>query len=542
MIRWRIVALALTATLASLPACTPGESRVESGNRLGIFHIGNGSDPESLDPHVATGIPAGNVFSAIYEGLVVSNPYTLEPEPGVAERWEISADGLRYRFYLRQNARWSNGDPVTAEDFRWTYERYLTPAMGNEWAYMLFPVRGAKEFFSGDLTDFTQVGIRTLGEYSLEIELKNPTPYFLQLLAHSSSAVVHRPTIEAHGSPTARYSAWTRPQNIVTNGPFVPYEWKISRPLKVRKNPHYWDRERLRLNEIHFHPTENATTEERLFRAGQLHKTNTLPTDKVPVYRAANSPALRVQPYLGTYYYQVNTTRPGLSDARVRRALAMSIDRAAISRSILRGTSIPAFSMTPPGTLGYQPPAVFSFDPDKARQLLAEAGYPNGTGFPSFEILYNTSEGHRKVAVAIQQMWKRELNIDVTLTNQEWKVYLDSRDNMDYDIARAGWIGDYVDPLTFLDLGLSSNGNNNTGFADPHYDWLISEHIPAARTRPERLARFATAEAYLLEKMPFIPIYTYQSKYLLDPTIRGLPPNIRDHYNYRYITLGSAAD
>ncbi len=531
----------LCALLSGLQGCSQGETRVEEGNRLGIFHQGNGADPASMDPHVSTGVPAGNVFSAIYEGLVVSNPYTLELEPGVAERWDISEDGLRYRFYLRNNARWSNGDPVTAEDFHWSFWRYLVPDMGNEWAYMMFPVVNAQEFLNGEISDFSQVGIREIDSHTLEIELNNPTPYFLQLLAHASTSPVHRPTVEAHGSATSRYSEWTRAENIVTNGPFQLYEWNISQPVKVRKNSYYWDAGRVSLNEIHFHPTENTATEERLFRAGQLHKTSAVPIDKVPVYQASKNPALRIQPYLGTYYYQVNVTREPFDDPRVRRALAMSIDRKQLIAAILQGANTPAYSMTPPGTLGYQPPKTFDFDPDAARTLLASAGFPDGQGFPAFEILYNTSEGHRKIAVAIQQMWKVHLNIDVGITNQEWKVYLDSRDNRDYDIARAGWIGDYVDPVNFLDLGLSSNGNNGTGFADPHYDYLITEYIPQASSPEERLARFAEAERYLMEQMPFIPLYTYQSKYLLDPGVRGLPANIRDHYNYRYVTLGHGA-
>ena len=539
IMNFRYTAFFLVLGYLLLTACTQGETRVEEGNRLGIYHLGNGSDPASLDPHVATGVPSGRVFWAIYEGLVSSNPYTLEPEPGVAERWEISEDELTYRFYLRDNARWSNGDPVTAEDFYWTFWRYLNPEMGNEWSYMLLPVVNAEEFLSGEITDFSEVGFRVIDPLTFEIELKNPTPYFIQLLAHTSSSPIHRKTVEQQGSVTSRYSGWTRPENIVTNGPFKLKEWNISQPLVVEKNPFYWDKEKVALNEIYFHPTENTSTEERLFRAGQLHSTAAIPLDKVAVYREKNPDVLRVQDYIGTYYYQVNTTREPFDDVRVRRALAMTIDRDALIKTVLQGANSPSYGMTPPGTLGYQPPKVFDFDPEAARVLLAEAGFPDGEGFPPFEVLYNTSEGHRKIAVAIQQMWKVHLNIDVTITNQEWKVYLDSRDTKNYDVARAGWIGDYVDPLTFLGLGLSTNGNNGTGFADEHYDYLIKEYIPAADSKEERLARFFEAEKYLMEAMPFIPIYTYQTKYLIDAGVGGVPPNLRDLINFRYVTLGN---
>jgi len=522
-----------------LVACSQGETRVESGNRLGIYHLGNGSDPASLDPHVSSGVPSGRIFWAIYEGLVTSNPYTLKPEPGVAERWEISENGLIYRFYLRSDARWSNGDSVTAEDFHWTYWRYLNPGMGNEWAYMLFPVVNAERYLNGEITDFNDVGFRVIDSLTFEIELNNPTPYFLQLLAHTSSSPVHKATIEKYGSPTSRYSAWTRPENIVTNGPFKLKEWKISQPVVVEKNPYYWDKEKVALEGIYFHPTENTSTEERLFRAGQLHSTSTVPLDKISVYKKNNPGVLRIEPYIGSYYYQVNTTRKPFNDVRVRRALAMSIDRDALVNTVMNGVNLPAYSMTPPGTLGYQPPKIFDFDPEAAAKLLEVAGFPDGKGFPKFEILYNTSEAHRKIAVAIQQMWKVHLNIDVNITNQEWKVYLDSRDNLDFDVARAGWIGDYVDPLSFLDLGLSTNGNNGTGFSDEHYDYLITEHIPAARSAEERLLRFEEAERYLLEAMPFIPIYTYQTKYLVHKSVGGLPSNLRDLYNFRYVTVGN---
>lgn len=538
----RLYPLVVVLFCVLLNACSQGESRVEEGNRLGIYHLGNASDPQSIDPHVATGVTEGRVMLSLYEGLVNNNPYTLEQEPGVAERWEISEDGLLYRFYLRDNALWSNGDQVTADDFYWTYWRHLNPKMGNQWSSMLFPVVNAEKFANGEITDFDQVGFRVLDKLTFEIELNNPTPYFLQLMAHSSSFPVHRSTLEKHGSSTARYSKWTRAENIVTNGPFRLKEWKVNKPVIVEKNPLYWDKNRVSLNGIYFYPTENKTTEEKLFRAGQLHSTYELVFNKIPFYRQNNPEALRVEPYIGTYYYQINTTRTPFDDVRVRYALAMTIDREALVDTVMHGVNLPAYSMVPPGTLGYQPPKVFEFDPEGARRLLDEAGYPDGEGFPEFEILYNTHESHRKIAVAIQQMWKDELNIDVTITNQEWKVYLDSRNTKNYDVARAGWIGDYVDPLTFLDMGLSTNGNNNTGYADEHYDYLITQYIPEARTKEERLERFGEAEKHLLEAMPYIPIYTYQTKYLVDKGVRGLPPNLRDHYNFRYVSVGNGPD
>lgn len=531
--RW---VLLISAVLA-FAGCSQGESRVDEGNRLGILHIGNGAEPQSLDPQVATDVSSGQIMLAIHEGLVTLNPETLEPEPGIAESWTVSEDGTTYTFKIRPDGRWSNGEPITVDDVYWSFKRYLTPALGNPWSYMLFPVVNAEPYASGKIDDFSQVGFEVVDENTFQIQLRNPTPYFLQLIAHSSSSIVPRRVIESFGSPTARYSQWTRAGNLVGAGPFVLETWDISQPIVVRKNPHYWGADQVDLNEIWFHPIENGATEERLFRAGQLHITGSIPTDKIPVYEDSGSPAFHSQPYLGTYYYKINTTRPPFDDVRVRLALAMTIDREAINERVLQRTGSPAYAFVPPGTLGYEPPKTFGYDPEKARELLAEAGYPNGEGFRQFELMYNTSEGHRRIAVAIQQMWNKELNLQVTLANQEWKVFLDTMDNMDFDIARAGWIGDYVDPLTFLDLSTSANGNNNTGFSDPVFDEMIYEYVPAARTEEERLKRFYEAEEYLMKRMPIIPIYTYESKYLMDPSVKGVYPNIRKLLNFRYISL-----
>jgi oligopeptide transport system substrate-binding protein len=373
------------------------------------------------------------------------------------------------------------------------------------------------------------------------VELDAPTPYFLQLLDHQSTYPVHRATIERYGKATDRFTPWTRVGNMVSNGPFHLVEWKLNRRIRVEKSETYWDRDRVKLNGIVFYPTENISTEERMFRVGQLHYTETVPLDKIPVYRAMkNSPYVNA-PYLGTYYYLLNTHRPPLDDVRVRWALSLAVDRERLARTVLHGANTPAFSITPPGTLGYQPPRLFDHDPEEARRLLAAAGYPDGEGWPGAELIYNTSESHRKIAVALQRMWTDALNIDVTLANQEWKVYLDSVDQMDFQMARRGWIGDYVDPNNFLDLFLCDGGNNNTGFCDARYDDLILRLAPRAKTRAKRFALFREAETRLMEQMPIIPIYTYTSNHLIQPSVRGVPSNLMDFVNYRYVSLDGDA-
>ena len=529
--------LRLLVITLTLTACNSGESNVVRGNREGILHFGNGTEPQGLDPHVVTGIPEHHIVSALFEGLAVKNPYNLESEPGVALRWDISNDGRTVTFYLNPEARWSNGDPMTAEDYVWSWQRALNPAMGNQYAYMLYPVKNAEAFATGKLTDFTQVGIQALDDHTLQVSLNAPTPYFIQLMDHYSTFAVHRPTIEKFGKATDRFTRWTRVENIVGNGPFVLSEWKLNRRISVTKSDTYWDRDNVKLNGIVYYPTENISSEERMFRVGQLHTSNAIPLDKIPVYRAMdNSPYVNA-PYLGTYYYLLNINQPPLDDVRVRQALAMAIDRQKMISTVMHSAYVPAYSITPPDTLGYNPPRLFDHDVSKAQALLRDAGYPNGEGWPGLELVYNTSESHRKVAVALQQMWKDALNIEITLTNQEWKVYLDSVDQMNFQMARRGWIGDYVDANNFLDLFLCAGGNNNTGFCDPAYDDMILHQAPQATTREARYAIFHKAETLLMEQMPIIPIYTYTSSHLIHPSVKGMPSNLMDHLNFKYVSL-----
>lgn len=518
-------------------ACGGGENNVTIGNREGILHWGNGDEPQELDPHIITGVPEHHLMIALLEGLVLKDPNTLEPIPGVAESWTISDDGTVYTFKIRDNARWSNGDALTAEDFRWSWERSLLPALGNQYSYMAFPIINAQAFSTGELTDFSQVGVKVLDKLTLEVTLNNPTPYFLQLLDHYSMFPVHRATIEKHGEPGERGTRWTRVGSFVGNGPFILKQWDLNKVLIVEKSPTYWDRDTVKLNGIYFHPTQNITTEERMFRAGQLHYTNVVPPEKILNYRENNPESLHVSPYLGTYFYRINTRVKHLSDVRVRKALALSIDRKSLVKNVTKAGEIPAYTFTPPNTLGYTANSSESFNPDKARALLAEAGYPEGVGFPATEILYNTHEGHRKLAVAIQQMWKKELNIEIKLLNQDWKVYLDTETSGNYEISRAGWIGDYVDPNTFLDLWLKDGGNNRTGWSNEEYERLVFQEAPQAKTQEARYEAFRKAEQILLDEMPIILVYTYVSKHLVHPSVKGLPGNLMDYPSYKNMYL-----
>ena len=533
----KTISFLMLMLFVSLTGCGSGESNISLGNRTGILYWGNGTEPASLDPHIATGVPEHHIMSSVMEGLVLKDRKSLEPRPGVAESWTISDDGRIYTFKLRDDARWSNGDPHIANDYVWSWWRALQPALGNQYAYMLFPIKNAKRYYDRETEDFGDVGVKALDQRTLQVTLTNPTPYFLQLLDHYSLFPVHQATIEKFGKADQRGTRWSYEGNLVSNGPFKLDEWKINRHITVTRNLHYWDNDNVALNGIVFKPVENTVTEERMFRAGQLHVTSSVPADKISTYRKSNSTELKIAPYLGTYFYRLNIKTPQLQDRRVRRALGMAIDREKLVENITKGGQIPAYTMTPPGTMGYYPTSTLAFDPEGAKNLLSEAGYPNGEGFPAIEILYNTNEGHRKIAVALQEMWKDYLNIDIKLLNQEWKVYLATESAGDYQISRGGWIGDYVDPNNFLDMFLCGGGNNRTGWCNEEYDRLILEVAPSQSSHEERLAVFQQAETMLLDDMPIIPVYTYTSVKLVDSSVENLDGNIMNQAMYKDIYL-----
>ena len=527
----------LLATCVTLTGCGSSETNVVAGNKSGTLYWGNGTEPQSLDPQIATGVPEHHVISAVMEGLVLKDRKTLEPRPGVAKTWDISNDGRVYTFYLRENAKWSNGDAHTAHDYVWSWWRALQTTLGNQYAYMLFPIKNAKRYYDGKTSDFSDVGVKAIDNRTLQVTLTNPTPYFLQLLDHYSLFPVHQATIEKFGRADERGTRWSYEGNLVGNGPYKLEEWKINRHITVTKNPYYWDEANVSINSIVFKPVDNAVTEERMFRAGALHVTSSIPADKIAIYQEKSAPELKITPYLGTYFYRLNINTPQLQDKRVRRALGMAIDRKQLVDNITKGGQIPAYTMTPPGTMGYFPKSTLNFDPEAAKRLLAEAGYPNGEGFPPIEILYNTNEGHRKIAVALQEMWKNYLNIDIKLLNQEWKVYLATESAGDYQISRGGWIGDYVDPNNFLDMFLCNGGNNRTGWCNEEYDRLILEVAPSQSSHEQRLKIFQQAETMLLEDMPIIPVYTYTSIKLLHPSVRNFDDNILNQAMYKDLYL-----
>lgn len=520
--------------------CGKRETAVEAGNREQIIHIGNLSEPSDLDPHILSSTNDMNIALSLFEGLVQYDPKTSEPIAAAAERWETSNDGLTWTFHLRPDAKWSNGDPLTAKDFVYAYRRILKPALGAEYANMLFTLKNGEALYTGKLSDPGLLGARAADAHTLVLTLERPVPYLLSMMCHAAWYPLHRATIEKHGPNDRRGSPWTRAGNLVGNGYFMLTEWKPHQAIRVTKSQTYWDRDQVKLNGAVFYPIESEDAEERAFRSGQLHVTTTMPISKIPVYRQENSPFYHPHVYLGTYVYRFNVNVPPLNDARVRRALAMAIDREGIVNDVTRSGQKPAGNFCPPDLAGFTATAGVRTDLAAAKKLLAEAGFPEGKGFPKLDILFNTNEGHRMIAEAIQQMWRKGLGIDIGLYNQEGKVWSDSMRSMNYQIARFAWVGDYLDPSTFLDIMTSDNGNNQTGWKNDEYDQLIA----AARNTTDQARRYEyyqRCEAILAQECPIAPIYFYMSNNLRRPEVKGWYGNLLDYHPLKGVYLDPTA-
>lgn len=500
--------------------------------------LGNGGEPETLDLQLATGQPEHHIYSALFEGLVAPQPENPDANgPGAASRWEHTPDFATWTFHLRPEGKWSDGRPLTAHDFAWSYERMLTPALAADYSAMLHPLLNAEAFNKGEITDFSKVGVRALDDYTLQLTLKGRAPYLPSMLKHYSWFPVPRHVIERFGKMTDRDTKWTRPGNMVSNGPFQLKEWRFTHSITVGRNPHYWDAAAVKLDGIVFLPIQNAGTEDRAYNDGQIHVTNTTPLDKVPVYRETRPAEYNEEPLLSVYFYRCNVTKPPFNDKRVRRALALAIDRASLIKNVLRAGQKPALGFTPPGCgEGYETPMPLRFDPAEARRLLADAGFPNGQGFPKFDILINTMEAHRVIAEAVMAMWKEHLNLPVTVLNQDWSVYLKSQRDLDFTVCRAGWVGDYLDPFTFLSIWQKDDGNNNTGWHQPRYDELMAksglEGDPA-----KRMALLREAEELLLDELPILPIYWYVHSCMKHPSVTGWLPSLLEHRCYKAVGL-----
>ncbi|HEX9876746.1 MAG TPA: peptide ABC transporter substrate-binding protein [Gammaproteobacteria bacterium] len=492
-----------------------------------VLHWGNGGESDSIDPHRAESTNASNIQRDLFEGLLNEAP-NGDLIPGAAESWQVSDDGLTYTFNLRRDARWSNGEPVTSADWVYSLRRSLDPKTLSRYTFILSPILNADAIAAGERPP-TDLGVRALDDYTLEITLESPTPYFLGLMTHQTSWVVHPESVEVHGDQ------FTRPGNLVSNGAFMLDEWVVQSHLKLVRNPYYWDNDATVLDEVWFHATEDLSAELRRYRADELDITYEVPKQQMAWIRENMADDMAFAPYLGTYYYGFNVTRPPFKDKpKLRRALALAIDRDIITRDITAAGEQPAYGWVPPvnGYEGQQMPEASWMQAEReaeARRLYAEAGYSADNPLRT-EILYNTEENHRRIAVAIASMWRQVLGVEADILNQEWKVFLDTRaQRIDTQVYRSGWIGDYNDANTFAELLLSTSGLNHAGYANSDYDALVRR---AAREGDlaKRAELLQEAEAMLLEDMPIMPIYIYVRTRLVKPWVGGYEPNIMDHH------------
>lgn len=500
------------------------------------FVFNNTAEPETLDPHRLSGAYDSNIAVQIFEGLMSRGSDWATVVPGQAETYSVSQDGRVYTFRLRPQLKWSDGSRLTAQDFQYSIIRAMDPVTANPYAYWFTDViEGGDVFYKSPTPENRKkVQVDATDDRTLTITLKKPVPYFLQLLAETAAFPVKREVVEKHKD------AWIRPGNIVSNGPFQLVDWKVNDRIVLEKNPHYYAAEKVRLKRAVAMPIVDKQTAVNLFRQGRLDWSGPqgAPNSLVPAYRS--DPQFRIHPAFITYFYRFNTKKPPLNDVRVRQALSLAINRLELVERVTRAGEL-ATSVYVPPKIGDSKSVETLIGIDhkqnlaRAKQLLSEAGFPNGKNFPSLELLYNTDETHKRVALAIQQMWKKDLGIDVKLYNQEWKVYLQKQQMLDFDISRAGWSGDYPDPASFLEIFLAESGNNQTGWKNPSYDELFQN--ANKQTDPKlRAGLLSQAESLLLKESPIMPLFFYTNFGFLRPEVQGFEPNLIDRPFLKYIS------
>ncbi|GAB5561113.1 MAG: peptide ABC transporter substrate-binding protein [Synoicihabitans sp.] len=527
----------LILAVMNFNGCRDRQTLVEQANANNTLILANGTEPADLDPQIVTGSPESRIVLSLFEGLVRYHPESLDPLPAVAERWELADDQVTYTFFLRPDAKWSDGQPVTARDFHRAYQRMLSPTIASENAENLYFLEGAADFHQGRTTDFSRVGCRVIDDATLELRAARPTPFFVRMLSARGWFPLPIHILEKHGALERKGTPWTRPENIVGNGPFVLDAWRPNQLIEVSRSETYWNRETIGVDRIRFLPIENATTEEAAYRSGQIHRTASLPIGKIETYQRERPNELRIAPFSGTYYYAFNVNRPPLDNPKVRQALALAIDREALTREVTRAGERVAGHFTPPGVSGYysEVPGA-KFDLGRAKALLAEAGYPNGEGFPTLTLLYNTAENHRIIAEAVQQMWRKGLGVDIQMENQEWQVYLDTMHRHDFDISRAAYIVAPDDPTRFFEGHRTGHGFNISGWSDPVFDQTLEASLE--ETDPARRAElFAKMEARMMEEMPIAPVYHYTMKYLIRPEVKNWTDNMIQTLPLREVRL-----
>ncbi|MEE8308059.1 MAG: peptide ABC transporter substrate-binding protein [Gammaproteobacteria bacterium] len=520
-------------TILGLLSCSGPEQANNEPDPV-VFHRGNGAEPDTLDPHRSEETSSAEILRDLFEGLTTET-VDSQVTPGVAERWTISDDGTVYTFYLRADARWSNGDPVTAEDFVFAFRRTLDPATASTYAQTLYPIKNAKAVNTGEAEPAT-LGVVATDPNTLEVTLRAPTPYFLQLLTHSSAFPIHRPSVAEFGD------GFTQPGRLISNGAYVLNEWLVQSHIKIVRNNYYWDRDNVQIDQVYYYPTEDIDAEFKRYRAGELDITRQIPNSQFKWIRDNLGSQLEVDPYLSVYYYVFDLSEPPFNDVRLRQALTMAIDREILAEKVTGVGEVPAYSLVPNGVNDYGVQRYgwaelpHTERVAAARELYHAAGYSDNQPL-QVQIHYNTSDNHKKIAVAIAAMWKEALGVQSKLLNEEWKVLLQTRKNRaNWEIMRYGWVGDFNDAYTFLEIMHSQHGQNTAGYNNPQYDRLTE----AASEEGDLTARrklMESAERVFMEDYPILPLYFYVSKHLVQPYVQGFRPNIMDHNYSRHYRI-----
>jgi len=510
----------------------PPESALASDQ---ILHRGNAEEPQTLDPHLAQGVPALTILRDLYEGLT-----TTEPDghivPGSAAHWDISRDGLLYTFYLDPESRWSNGEPLTAHDFVWSWKRVVNPETGAGYGRMLAPVKNAEAILAGEMA-VDLLGVEALSDSSFQVTLEAPTPYFLGLLTHPTTFPVYRPSLEAYGA------SHVRPGQLVSNGAYRLADWQVRAFIELVRNPHYRQAEQVIVEQVLYYPFEDEGTEFNRFRAGDLQWTYQVPSSQFRWLENNMSEALQVAPWFGTYFFGFNLQRTPFQDNQgLRQALNLAVDRDILTSSVTRFGEIPTHNLVPPGLPDYSPyvPETAEWTQAEreaeAQRLYQQAGYSQDNPL-TVELRYNSSENHRRVSVAVAAMWKQVLGVQTRLINEEFRVFLQNRAmGRVTEVFRAGWIGDYQDAFTFLELFHSEHARNDSGYNNPGYDRLLGQ-IAAERIPALRRNLMVEAERMLLADQVILPVFVYVSKRLVDPRLQGWQENVMDHHLTRHMYL-----
>lgn len=498
-----------------------------------VVRRGNGEEPETLDPHLAAGIPASHILRDLFEGLTTESA-TGDVVPGAALRWNISRDARTYTFYLRRDLSWSNGDPLNAEDFVFSLRRAADPSTASSAANMLLPIQNAREVLAGELP-VEDLGISLLDEFTLQITLTGPTPYFLGLLSHPVAYPVNRRNIEEFGDQ------FSRPGNLVSNGAYVLSRWTPRVEVVLEKNPLYREAQLTRVEQVHYYPIEDQSTELKAFRSGEIDWTNEVPNNQFKWLQQNYPEELVVSPWMGSYFFGFNLTREPFEDnLALRTALVLAVDREILTGKVTQFGEQPSFSLVPPGIDGYVPfvPEYADWTQEErnaeARRLFEQAGYSEERPL-RVEIRYNTSENHKKIALAVASMWKQVLGVNATLVNEEFRVFLQNRaQQVVTEVFRAGWVSDYNDPYSFLELFRTGHGRNDYGYANSTFDALLDQ-VGTERLRARRERLMFEAERELMADAVILPIYTYVTKRLVSPQLRGWQTNVMDHHPTRFM-------